>query len=133
MSLLALALTASLLTTAPAELLESDGELVLFDGASLFVFKADGSFESMPNGMSGRTLSGKWKNPPGEPLIFEVIATQSWLNGVSMKDDYRKLSFAIYDGTTKPFSPTLGAPAVKKVFDGYWLLQELTKTTKPKK
>lgn len=132
MPLLALALTASLLSTAPADLLRTDGELVLFDGASLFVFKADGTFESMPNGMSGRTLSGKWKNPPGEPAIFEVVATQSWLNGASSRDDYRKLSFAIYDGTTKAFTATLGA-SVKKVFDGYWLLQELTKVPKPKK
>lgn len=133
MTFLALSVTALLLTAEPAELIKADGQLVLFDGASLFVFKADGTFESMPDGMSGRTLSGRWKNPPGEPALFQVVAVQSWANGASMKDDYRKLSFAIYEGTTKPFTPTLGGPAVKKVFDGYWLLEEFTKTSKPKK
>ena len=133
MILTAFALTASLLTAEPTELLKADGELVLFDGASLFVFKADGTFESAPNGMSGRTFNGKWKNPPGEPLLFEVIATQSWLNGVSVKDDSRKLVFAIYSGTTRPFTAAMGGSSVKKIFDGYWLLQELTKVTKPKK
>ena len=129
---LALLLTAEPEPRGALELIKAEGELVLTDTASFFVFKADGTFQSSPNGMSGRTLSGTWKSAPGEPLLFEVIAQHSWLNGASAKDDYRKLVFAIYPGTTRAFTPSLGA-SVKRVFDGYWLIQELTKVAKPKK
>jgi hypothetical protein len=133
MMLTALSLAGMLLTAEPLELIKTEGELVLTDSASFFVFKADGTFQSFPTGMSGRTLSGTWKSPPGEPQIFEVIALHSWLNGVSAPDDYRKIGFAIYSGKTRPFTGSPMAASVKKVFDGYWLIQELTKVPKPKK
>lgn len=129
-----------LLTAAPPaaersarELIKAEGSLAIHDGASFFVFKADGTFESFPDGMSGRILKGTWKAPPGEGVLVEVIAVQSWLNGGSMQDDYRKLVFAIYPGKTRPFTGTGLGDSPKRVFEGYWLLQELTKTPKPKK
>jgi hypothetical protein len=129
-----------LLTAAPPaaersarELIKAEGSLALSDGASFFVFKADGTFESFPDGMSGRTLKGTWKAPPGEDLLIEVIAVQSWMNGGSIQDDYRKLVFAIYSGKTRPFTGSGMGDSPKRVFEGYWLLQELTKTAKPKK
>ena len=121
-----------MINAAPLELIKAEGELTLTDNASFFVFKADGTFLSFPNGMSGRTMKGTWTSPPGEPLRFEVLALQSWMNGASAPDDWRKLSFAIYDGKARPFSPQLGA-SVKKVFDGYWILEELSKAPKPAK
>ena len=126
-----------LLTAEPAprsalELIKAEGQLVLTDNASFFVFKADGTFQSSPNGMSGRTLSGTWKSQPGETLI-EVIALQSWMNGVSGKDDYRKLVFAIYQGSTRAFTPSPGGESFKRVFDGYWFIEEATRAPKPKK
>lgn len=60
MLIAALSLTGMLLTAEPLELVESEGELVLTDSSSFFVFKADGTFESFPNGMSGRTFTGSW-------------------------------------------------------------------------
>lgn len=121
-----------LINAAPLELIKAEGELTLTDNASFFVFKSDGTFLSFPNGMSGRTMKGTWTSPPGEPLRFEVLAVQSWMNGASAPDDHRKLSFAIYGGKMRPFSPQLGA-SVEKVFDGYWILEELSKAPKPAK
>ena len=121
------------MTAEPLELIKTEGELVLTDNASFFVFKADGTSQSFPSGISGRTLTGTWKNPPGEPAIFEVIALHSWMNGASLPDDYRKINFAIYSGKTKAITPGPMASSVKKVFEGYWLIQELTKVPKPKK
>ena len=118
--------------TAPLELLKAEGRLVIFDGASFFEFKADGSFESLPVGISGRTLNGRWQMTQAEPLIIEVLATQSWLNGVTPNDDYRKLSFTIYRGKTKAFdAPMPSLFGFTRVFDGYWLLQEFSKVAKP--
>lgn len=127
MLLAALSLTGMLLAAEPLELIKREGELVLTDSSSFFVFKADGTFQSFPNGMSGRTFAGTWKSPPGEPQIFEVLAVQSWLNGGSVPDDQRKLVFAIYAGKTKPLAP---AKPVKRVYEGSWLLQELSKVAK---
>jgi hypothetical protein len=119
----------------PIELLKADGELVIDDGASFFVFKADGVFHSFPHGISGRVLLGRWKKTQESALLIEAIAKQTWQNGVFANDDYRKLVFAIYSGKSRLKTATevqTAGVSFEHVFQGYWLLEEFVKIAKPK-
>jgi hypothetical protein len=122
-------------TLKPRNALQADGSLTLTDGSSYFIFAQDGTFQSFPAGLSGRTFEGTWTAKDEGPTIFTVEAKQGWINGVSRTDDYRKIVFFIYSGhkravETQPFGGTLPS---KEVWDGYFLIDELTRIPKPAK
>jgi hypothetical protein len=64
-----------------------------------------------------------------------VTAKQSWLNGLSANDDYRTVVFAIYSGHTKPNNRIVGGGHTppKEIWSGYYIIEELTKASKPGK
>ena len=120
-------------TLPPNEVLRADGLLVLTDGSSYFLFVRDGTFRSFPCGLSGRTFQGTWTAPFGSPCIFTVEATASWVNGVSAANDYRNIIFVVYMGNKRPLDKAAltAVPAppkeVREVWDGYFIIDELTK------
>ena len=115
-------------TLQPNDVLRVDGSLALTDGSSYFVFERDGSFHSFPCSLSGRTFQGTWTAPYDSPCLFTVEAAASWVNGVSALNDYRKIVFVVYRGNKKAVTATFGVAAPpKEVWDGYFIIDELTK------
>lgn len=117
------------------EAIRNDGSLTLCDGSSYFVFSRDGSFHSFPTGISGRCLDGVWKCEDSNRDVLSVEARQSWLNGASALNDYRKIVLAIYRGHNRAnrYSSFSHYPPPKEVWEGYFLIEELSKIPSPKK
>ena len=126
------ALAADSNVTDPMTVLNSEGLLVLSDGSSLYRFNKDGTLYSHPLGLSGRAFSGTWTAIDSQPTIFTAIANFYWQNGASEIDDYREITFAIYSGKLRPSNPqSIGETAYAKIFDCYFIIQELKKVPKP--
>jgi hypothetical protein len=136
-----LVLATSLATSAnndfsPQLALHREGVLAITDGSSFYIFSRDGTFHSYPNGMSGRLLDGTFTSDGEDVTTFTVIAKQTWLNGVSADDDYRKIVFRVYPGSNKPGETASnggGAAPPKAIWSGYYLVDELSKIPKPPK
>jgi hypothetical protein len=112
----------------PLKAIEQFGSISIADGSSFFTFSKDGSFQSGPLGLSGRTFEGRWT---ASNLTFTVIAKLGWVNGASTDQDYRRIVFVIYDvwkrrPDTKPFRRSQ-----PEFFDSYFLIDELAKIPKP--
>ncbi len=45
----------------PIEIIQEEGQFVFTGGASFYLFKRDGAFQSAPLGLSGRVITGHWK------------------------------------------------------------------------
>lgn len=117
-----------------ADVLKSDGVLLICDGSSYYAFKADGTFRSFPRGMSGRVFDGTWKKTDENPLKLEVTAKMSWANGEQPQDDYRRIVFFVYGGGKRAMEKSdFGAYGYKEIFQGYFIIDELTKIPKPDK
>ncbi len=112
---------------APLKAIEQDGSISISDGSSFFTFTKDGSFQSGPLGVSGRTFEGHWT---AHELTFTVEAKLGWMNGLSTGKDYRRIVFVIYDVRKRPSEtkPSFG-PAV--LYDSYFLIDELVSIPKP--
>jgi hypothetical protein len=117
------------------DVLKTDGVLLICDNSSYFSFKADGVFRSFPRGASGRSLDGVWKKTNDNPLRVEVVAKVGWVNGSQPQgDDYRKIVFVIYGGSKRAVQRSdFAASQYKEVFEGYFILDELTKIAGPAK
>lgn len=111
----------------PLKAIEKDGSLSISDGSSFFTFSKDGSFQSGPLGMSGRTFEGRWT---AHERTFTVEAKLEWINGPSLSREYRRIVFVIYDlrKRSSETKPTFG-PAV--LYDSYFLIEELVSIPKP--
>lgn len=113
------------------ELIRREGRFLFTDGSSYYAFEKDGSFHSGPLGVSGRTIEGKWK-PDGAKLIVE--GRWGWLNGLSARDDRRRMTF----GISGPLTPLAGKTPrllrqVKgplKVHSCYFVIDELIRLPK---
>lgn len=56
-----------------------EGQLVLSDGSSIYIFNKDKSFKSAPLGLSGRAIKGTWQAIDSNR--FQVKGTWNWING----------------------------------------------------
>jgi len=72
----------------PRQVLQEDGVLRIADGSSMFEFRRDGVFESGPLGVSGRTFKGTWRSEGDNPMRITAKASESWLNGGGILNDY---------------------------------------------
>jgi len=73
----------------PLDVINQEGQLVLSDGSSVFIFKKDRSFESGPHGLSGRTIKGTWKEHKSGGYLVE--GKWDWINGLSQPNDFRTM------------------------------------------
>jgi hypothetical protein len=112
------------------DIVQQEGQFIFSDNSSVYVFKKDGTFNSCPLGMSGRTITGTWK--ADEPL-FEIQGVWSWINGLSALDDRRKMILYVSPrGTFKTIDhlPCSTESMPIKVYDCYFLVEELSKIPK---
>ena len=73
--------------------LATRGYFAFSDGSSVYVLRADGTFELTPHGISGRTVTGFWQSDDERNVT--VIGKWGWVNGLSRDDDYRRMAFAV--------------------------------------
>lgn len=113
----------------PLKAIEEFGGIAVSDGSSYYTFSKDGSFESGPLGMSGRTMSGRWVKDADGRLI--ATASLGWVNGISSGDQYRRIVFFIshVSKRTEPAKPRFGTTA--ELFDSYFFIDEMTPIPKP--
>jgi len=125
----------------PAVEMQKSG-ITLTDGSSFYTFAKDGTFRSGPVGISGRTFEGHWKlgeHYAGSAAKVIVEAKFGWDNGLSPRNDYRRIVFAIYSGTTIRYEPDKdvnGKPLHRGMmpesyYKCYWIIDEFTKISKP--
>ena len=119
----------------PGTLFKTDGRLVISDGSSYYVFRTNGTFLSVPVGMSGRTFEGTCAAAiETDRVWFTVHATRGWMNGASSPAEYRILFVVHSGGHKRPEKPyILREPEADGVYDGYFLIEELVKVAKPEK
>lgn len=127
----------------PAIEMQKSG-ITLTDGSSFYTFAKDGTFKSGPLGMSGRTFAGHWKlgeHHAGSAAKVIVEAKFGWDNGMSPLDEYRRIVFFIYSGTTTRYAPAKDGNGnsqdrgemPENYYKCYWIIDEFTKISKPSK
>jgi hypothetical protein len=112
-----------------AQIIKEEGRLLVTDNSSYFLLRADGSFESRPKGLSGRTIYGRWKQK-GDLNHFVIEGKWAWVNGISPNDDYRRMTLIIYDTNRfeqKEYLSFNAAPEPGRIYDCYLLVEELVK------
>ncbi|TLD69352.1 hypothetical protein FEM03_18460 [Phragmitibacter flavus] len=135
--LLVIATVSCLSAPPPDPAIEMKGSgIILVDGTSSYIFAKDGTFRSDPLGMSGRTFTGNWKiEQPSAGSAAKVVveAKCGWINGLSPNDDYRRIVFFIYSGNTTVFErpEVVGGWMPQNYYKCYWLIDEMTRLTKP--
>jgi len=115
------------------DVLQSDGYLLISDGSSYYAFKGDGTFLSFAHGISGRTFAGTWIKSQGDPLKLEVRAKMGWDNGFQ-PGEYRRIVFFVYGGNKRAVEKSeFRANGYKDLFEGYFIIDEMTPIEKPVK
>jgi hypothetical protein len=110
-----------------ADVLQTDGVLLICDNSSYFAFHADGAFRSFPRGASGRKFDGTWKKTSDNPLTVEAIAKLGWVNGFQPQGEYRRIVFVIYGGRKRAIERTDGPVSpYRELFESYFIIDELT-------
>jgi hypothetical protein len=110
------------------EIVEAEGVFAFSDGSSYYIFRKDGTFGMGPVGLSGRTISGTWRSL--DSPVFEIAGTWSWVNGVSERNDRRRMK--IYVAPVRDLQPSdISAghhpQGVTKIYSVYFFVDELVK------
>jgi len=109
------------------QIVREDGTFAFFDGTSVYTLQADGTFRLTPAGMSGRTIEGCYRFVEGSNASVEVVGRWSWINGISARNDYRRMRFTV-SPLHRPVSPdeVMGR---EHVFDSVFEMEELRAIT----
>jgi hypothetical protein len=112
-----------------AQIIKEEGQLIVADNFYYYLLKADGSFESGPMQLSGRTISGRWKQK-GDQNYFVIEGKWEWINGIWPNDDYRRMTLNIGGASSfeqkEPISK-MTHPESGRVYKCYLLVEELVK------
>ena len=123
--------TAADTVIAPLQAIEQFGAITIGDGSSFFKFSNDGTFESGPLDQSGRTMKGYWTKGTNGRLV--VTARLGWINGLSSRDQYRRIIFYIAHVSKAAERPNTPMWRRTPEFDSYFFIDEMTAVPKPEK
>jgi len=115
----------------PLKAIEQFGSISVSDGSSYYMFAKDGSFQSGPLGQSGRTMTGRWSKDADGRLV--ATAKLGWINGISSKDQYRRIVFFISHVSNRAVEPNPNPFFHRVPFDSYFFIDEMTVIPKPEK
>lgn len=113
------------------EAIEQFGRVSVSDGTSYFSFAKDGSFDSGPLDLSGRTLRGRWINGVDGRIV--VTARLGLKNGISSGNQYRRIVFFIWHVSRRAREPATTAEPPASRFDSHFLIEEMLQIPKPSK
>lgn len=115
----------------PLQIIENEGQFIFTDGSSYYSFKKDGTFISEPLGISGREITGTWEL---QDRVFVIQGRWSWMNGLSPRDDYRRMKLAIYRPVSTEIVESLSlvdGNVNVKIYKCYFVVEELQKIARP--
>lgn len=75
------------------DIIKTEGEFAFTDGSSVYRFSEDGTFMMEPLSLSGRAIEGRWTS--GSQGLFMVTGVWTWYNGLSVLDDFRRMTMAV--------------------------------------
>ena len=102
-----------------------NSEVCLSDGSSLYIFHPNGAFSLEPLGCSGRTIEGKWSYDSND---IHISGIWSWINGTSIKNDYRQMDLHIgYIGSKKSEYQSLNTGKMHNIQESYFYIDRLEK------
>lgn len=116
--------------TRAIDIIYKEGTFLTTDGSSYFLFHKDGLFNSGPLSLSGQEIRGKWTRQGDSQFIVE--GEWSWVNGVSVLNDRRRLIMTVHppcsleDGSKYPFIPQVGGQR-PKIYKCYFTIDKLMK------
>ena len=117
----------------PEQIVREEGRFVFVDGASYYVLEKGGAFRSGPLGLSGRTIEGRWKfQTPGR---FVIEGRWGWVNGISPRDDFRRMTLvisAVEGFEEKQQLSLVEAPLPTRVYKCYFIVDDLVKVPQTK-
>ena len=106
------------------DIIKTDGELAFTDGSSVYRFGHDGEFHMEPLSLSGRAIEGRWTS--GSQGLFLVTGVWTWYNGLSVPDDYRRMTMAV---TLLPGEPdtarTVWSGSTTRLYPVYFTIDEV--------
>lgn len=110
----------------PFQIIQKEGQFIFTDNASYYRFKKDGSFQSNPIGLSGRTITGHWKLQNSH---FIIEGQWGWLNGLSLLDDFRRMTIGISDAESFEKRQDIQGyfEGEAKVYKCYFVMEELVR------
>jgi hypothetical protein len=116
----------------PYQIIQEEDQFIFTDNASFYLLKKDGSFQSGPLGLSGRTITGRWEFQL--PSRFVVEGRWGWVNGLSPRDDYRRMALII--SAAQGFEEKRDVSAVEplglvRIYKCYFAVDELIKLPPP--
>lgn len=76
-----------------SDIIKTEGEFAFTDGSSVYTFSEDGTFMMEPLCLSGRAIEGRWTSV--DRGLFEVTGVWTWYNGISVPDDFRRMTLAV--------------------------------------
>ena len=114
----------------PLQVIQEEGQFIFTDGSSYYWLKKDGTFRSEPLGLSGREINGRWKV---RDSLFVIEGQWGWINGISPKDDYRRM--VLYIGHPESAETVerlsfVNADANVKIYRCYFYVEELQRIPK---
>jgi hypothetical protein len=75
------------------DIIKTEGEFAFTDGSSVYRFSEDGTFMMEPLSLSGRAIEGRWTSE--SEGSFLVTGVWTWYNGISVPDDFRRMTMAV--------------------------------------
>jgi len=116
----------------PIQAIQEKGSVTISDGSSFHTFRKDGTFDSGPLGICGRTISGRWRlDERSRPnTVFVVDGRWGWINGPSRSDDHRRIVFYIWSGKFRKASVEEDHRC-PEIFQCYFLIEELVSQSQP--
>ena len=117
----------------PFAAIQSQGNITISDGSSFYRFGKDGSFLSdSVQGNGGRTIKGTWKRSTNRANIsFIVVGQWGWINGLGSGEDFRMMVLDVRYGTFRARRPNESPEMGNRIFDCYFLIDELHSVPKP--
>lgn len=116
----------------PGKIIDEEGRFVFTDGVSFFLFEKGGAFQSAPLGLSGRVITGRWEFKP--PRSFTIEGQWTWINGLSARDDFRKMTLIV--STPTSFEERQQISLVEligpvRIYKCYFTVDEMIKMSPP--
>ena len=117
----------------PFTAIQDQGSITITDGSSFYRFSKDGTFYSAyVNQLGGRIIKGTWKRSTDRANnSFVVVGQWGWVNGLSSSEDFRTMVLDIRQGIFRDRRPSESSEMGDRIFDCYFLIDELHRVPKP--
>jgi hypothetical protein len=106
------------------DIIKVEGEFAFTDGSSVYRFAQDGAFLMEPLSLSGRAIEGGWISV--SQGLFLVTGVWTWYNGISVPDDFRRMTMTINLLAGEPDTTrTMWSGSTTRLYPVYFTIDEV--------